>query len=687
LLLYPFKPKIIFEQTKACMKKNYLRHFLFITIFFTAVSGKNLFANNATYEQRRQNYIDTCLAKPNGAKLVLQAYRSLPVDTPTLTTILGNISTGVTSDFDIIELVRISYLYNGAYDAQILPVLNSVPYWINYGDTVRNYWSENHMIMWMSSDWLLHERYGKPIDATLHARLQHYLELKINYGYYEFFSSVYNPYALSGILNLADFAQDATIKSLATQAAQRLMKMLLMLTNDKGVYYPVAGRNYPGKYDGPYDQNHNNLIYLLTGMGDVPTSASHGGAFLATSPIEVDTVAATWTALMDTTFYNGHTLDSGFVLNSSMSSVDKVVFQWSSGGYFHPEVVSETVQLLIDSNLWGHVDFALLHPLASIVTPQSAPGLATELSCISESSVISGENISVFKHNSITLASVLDFWKGKVGFQQYPCVANAGTTPVYTASGKVDANWDNRNPNNQNTHLPYVMQKKNVALEMYRPEPTPQLLGNAFTFKDVQLRWKYSDFDEVVTDSLWIIGRQADGYVAVRKGCPGAFESVIYCPNLGGQAWVIMVGDSLLYGSFANFQNVIHQSQFTEKWYYDTTAQQEVYYAKIVMDTTTIEYAWGVDSAQNTGIANNTLQAVGCQVFPNPANTYLHVELTGISGSRLLQLYNMNGEMVYSYTGTENNRDIPTAALPQGIYALRCTTANGSLSKRIVIAH
>ena len=40
-------------------------------------------------------------------------------------------------------------------------------------------------------------------------------ELKINYGFYEFLSSNYAPYCLSGLLNLADFAQDSTLKSLA----------------------------------------------------------------------------------------------------------------------------------------------------------------------------------------------------------------------------------------------------------------------------------------------------------------------------------------------------------------------------------------------------------------------------------------------------------------------------------------
>ena len=419
-----------------------MKHFATLALVIFSFFQTN--ANNATYEQRRLAFVDSSLAYNTGSLIILQSYKGVPVDSVLLTNKLNLIAAKQTSDFDIIELVRILFLSNGAYDSKILPVLYGVPYWINNYDTVRNYWSENHMIMWMSSDWLLHEKYNKTIDANLRNRLVHYLELKNQYGFYEFFSSTYSPYSLSGLLNLADFAQDAQIKGLAIKAAQRLLKELLRLTNDKGVFFPVAGRNYPGKYESAYGQNHNNLIYLLTGMGNPPYGSSASGSFLASSTLSVDTVIASWQPELDTLYSFGHTLDSGFVLNSGMSPVDKTVFQFSSGGYFHPAVVSETVQLLVDSNMWNHVDFELLKPLSTIITPQSAPALSEALSYISKSSVISGQSVNIFKHHSVTLASIPDFWKGKVGFQQYTCMANVGTTAVYTASGEVFQDWQDR---------------------------------------------------------------------------------------------------------------------------------------------------------------------------------------------------------------------------------------------------
>lgn len=667
------------------MKSYFFRIGLLSFMFFCLTTNK-LFANSADYEQRRNALIDSTLQNSGGSgiTLILQAFRNLPLDTATLNARLAG---APGDDFSIIQWVRLLCLSNGSYDSLILTPLLTVPYWINYGDTTRGYWSENHMIMWMSSDWILHERYGKPSDTTLRTRLIHYLDLKNQFGFYEYFSSTYNPFTLAGLLNLSDFAQDSEIKTKATSAALRLMKSMLMLANDKGTYFPSAGRNYPSKYVNAYGQAHNNIIYLLTGHGPMPGGASITGAFMATSAFEMDSASASWTPELDTVYHVGHSLDTGMIINGNMTPLNKTIFQWSSGAYFHPEVVTETVQLLSDSNMWQHTDFRIFSPLASIVTPQSAPTLAETLSCISKSSVICNEDIAIFKHNSITLSSTLDFWKGKVGFQQYPCVANVGTTAVFTSSGEVKQNWDDRNPSNQNIHLPYVMQKKNLALIMYRPEYVPPIVGAAFNYKDVALHFKDADFDETVNDSMWLLGRQQDRYVAVRRSCIGEIDSVRACPTTGGQTWVIMVGDSLMYGSFANFQSLINQSQFIEQWYFDSLNQQSVYYAKIVVDTTTIEYAWGNDSA-TTGFIDKNQEEFLWSIYPNPANSSLHVEMKKYNEPLMMNIYSIIGELVFSKTISGNHIDLPVDTFKEGIYSIKLISQFGSSQvKRFIVNH
>lgn len=650
------------------------------------------YSNNAVYEARKEAFIDAALANPTGRKLILQAHRGLPLDTAELNALLNTIPVISTSDFNIIELVRILFLTNGTYDAQILPVLNSVPYWMNYSDTLRGYWSENHMIMWMSSDWLLHERYGRNIDADLRNRLVHYLEMKIQFGFYEFFSSTYAPFTVSGLLNLADFCQDAQIKDLATQVVQKALSQILMLTNDKGVFFPVAGRNYPSKYINAYGENHNNLTYLLTGFGEVQAEAQRSGPFLATSTLQVDDIIHSWSAELDTTFYIGHSLDSGFVLNSGMSHVDRIVFQWSSGAYFHPAVVLETVQMLVDSNLWRHVDFRLLRPF-SFIAPEDFPIITENLSVISKSSVICGQTVSAFKSNAVTLSSVHDFWKGKAGFQQYTNIANVGTTAVFTASGEPRPDWENRNSNNQNIHLPYVSQQKNVSLIMYRPEPTIEAMGTAFNNKDVALHWQDAAFDEVVEDSLWLIGRQENGYVAVRRNCIGEINTVRACPTPvnGGQTWVIIVGDSLMYGSFANFQNAIQQAIYEETWSYDTLNNQSVYYAKIELDTISIDYAWVVDSTLQTSVEQRAKNNKQIAAYPNPFDNMLNIDLAGFENENVnIKVFNTVGSVVYAETHAVSNQNniktITTNRWPKGIYLAVFETVTQRITQKIIKA-
>ncbi len=135
-----------------------------------------------------------------------------------------------------------------------------------------------------------------------------------------------------------------------------------------------------------------------------------------------------------------------------------------------------------------------------------------------------------------------------------------------------------------------------------------------------------------------------------------------------GRLWV---GDSAMYDSFSNFQNIIHQSQFTEEWYFDSLTSQSVYYAKIVADTLAIEYAWGVDSV-TTGIQNSTISNPGFSIFPNPANDKFTLNLSSFMNQPItIRVLNMLGQEVYSEKLSNlriDRKTINTASWSEGIY-------------------
>ena len=661
---------------------------LFVSFLLLLAFKTNSYsANDSTYEQRRNAYIDSALINFGHHAIPLQAYRNVPVDSATLSSILNGLPTNGTADFDIVQLVRVLYLSNGQYDTAVMSVLNTLPFWLTNHEVLRDYWSENHMCQWMTSDFLLHERYSRPIDSRLHYRMLHYLQLKVQYGFYEFLSTDYGPYCLSGLLNLADFAQDPEIKSLATQASQKLLTDLLMATNSLGTCYPTAGRNYYGKYETPYDQNYNSLIWLLTGFGQQQTSASHSGGFLASSSIPVDGIIQSWKPHLDTTLIIGHTLEAGFTINDTLNPTDKILFQWSSGAYFAPEVSQATAQLLTDSNMWTHPDFSTFSVFQS-TPPSQFSALSTSLNYASESSIICNDTVKIFKDNTVVLSSVQNFWPGKWGFEEIPCVANVGTTAVFTASGKVIANFENRAATNENNDLPAVTQRSNVALVMYRPDIKLRNLG--IKDPEVSLHWIDSVFDEVRNDSTWLLGRQGNGYVGVRRGCIQVINTLRACSEPNGQTWVIMVGDSSMYGSFNNFQAIIDSSSYAENWIYDSVKGEWTYQAQITIDGNTVAYSWQGDTnvvGPTTAVENVTTEH-HFNIFPNPTTNIVTLDLSSFDNDLVtIKAVNMLGQELYRHdliSAGSKQEAINTSGWADGMYLISVESAQHLTTEKLI---
>jgi hypothetical protein len=100
---------------------KYFTKALLLLSFMSIANG--LFANNAAYEQRRTDYINTALNNFSPDAITIQAYMNVPVDQTVLSAVLNGLKTRSTSDFDIVKLIRILYLDTGVYDNQIIPAL------------------------------------------------------------------------------------------------------------------------------------------------------------------------------------------------------------------------------------------------------------------------------------------------------------------------------------------------------------------------------------------------------------------------------------------------------------------------------------------------------------------------------------------------------------------------------------
>ena len=582
-----------------------------ILILGLVMAGGLLAQNPADYLLRQQAYIDSCLANPNRNTISVQAHEGLEVDTNTLNGIYDQFFVRSTIDFRIVHLVRTLLKGDGTHDSTALAELDPMPFWITPNDTLHGYWSENHMIQWMSSAWLLHEAFGRPIRPTLRQRLVHYLDLKIEYGFYEFFSTTYAQYSLSGLLNLADLAQDTEIRSKAQEAAKRLLTEQMLFCTASGVTFPVAGRNYWERYRQPYG-SHSDMIYLISGRGRVPRDATQAGPFLATSDLDVSDVIASWRPVLDTVIDLTHPLEDAPAIHAGLTEVDRVMMQWSAGMYVHPMYAAQSVPIIDSFGLWTHVDFETFSVLGSI-PPENIVTLAENLSAVSAGSVLAGARAHIFRSGDIALASLEDYWKGKVGYQQFTHVATVKDAAVFTSSGPVETDWDDRSSLTQNTHQPLVTQDGHVALVMYRPENLSAVLP--FDDKTVALFWQDGDFDEVRTEDDWVVGRVDGNYLAVRRPCVDSVRGWAACPVDSGHTWVFAVGDSTMYTSFDAFADVVSNATVTETW--TRMNGDTMFRADVVFDTTEITATWGRSA---TGVRHLRPDIADLHVTPNPAS-------------------------------------------------------------------
>ncbi len=182
---------------------------------------------------------------------------------------------------------------------------------------------------------------------------------------------------------------------------------------------------------------------------------------------------------------------------------------------------------------------------------------------------------------------------------------------------------------------------------------------------------------------MWLLGRQAQGYVAARRSCIGEVNGHRACPTGSGQTWVIVVGNDEMYGSFSNFQSTVTQSQFTETWNINANGDS-VYYASIAMDSIWIEHYW--QPIVNTGISESISNAPTFQMWPNPTHEYINISLDVFNGDVQISAVNGIGQSVYNETISNQGAQltIPVSKWPTGLYSITIRDEEKQLTERMI---
>lgn len=592
------------EPNLTALRYHSIRVFSILSLFFFIMSGcqgdkiKSNFVplSSSGAEARKADYRNTVVSHHPGGfnAMAILAQEGIDIQESTLNDAIDYMLNRGTGDFRLAQLVRVLFLSDYKYDEKLLPSMIELDYWLTNGEDQYVYWSENHMILWMSSAYLMRQREGWQMNSDLDQRLHHYLDLKLKYGFYEFFSSDYYRFTLGALLNLADFAEDNSIKTKATAAAKRMMNELLMVFNDRGAFYPAAGRNYMNHYTG-FDPKA--IFWIITGKGPRRTSADYAGGFLATSSITLDDVAATYSSSINTTLVQGHHQNEKMQIHAQFPRQQRTIFQWSSGGYFHPDTASDTAFTADYFDMEDRKEFKDLAQVAWL--PDSWMGSISKIAAVySRGSSISKATIDVFKNRNVVLTSLDDFYPGYKGYQQWPWAATIEDIAVWTQTGDIPLGWKKQGSGrlSQNSHFPMVQQEGNVALITYFPKFEIRM---SKADKGVNLYWpteRFDEHDEIYghRNGNWLVARKNDSYIGVLRygteiradGSPRAWG------DKGRQMWAVVVGNLAMHGSYNNFKDIISNASIKETFNYDWKKARKVYFTRIDVDGKYIRNWW-----------------------------------------------------------------------------------------------
>jgi len=484
-------------------------------------------------------------------------------------------------DFTIPFLVRLMYL-NETYEDKILAPLLTLDYWITQGDLINSYNSENHMIQWISSYHLVLQKIRERGDVwnnqqdpeRMLFRLNHYLDLKLKYGFHEFFSPTYYRMTLRGLTNLADFSSDPVIKDKAARAILRLVQEWMYVINDEGNKLSTAGRSYDGS--GSTEGGGSEFTWMVTGIGKMNGGAGSVASFMLTSTVDYESIEFKESRYVKLEV--GYDGAERLSVHAGLDQYDRALFQMTSGGYFTKYTSIDTVRFARHYGIHQREelkDLAFLANIPEVFDVLYAPGAAVG-DAYSDGSWLHA-NLHIFKDGGVVLSSAQNHHSGKMGYQTIPWAAAVGDLSVFTGSGDVES------ANSKNSHFPYVKQDENVALIAYHPHA---LIYANKRDKSVTLMWPGEKFDEQAFDGQWAMGRRGDDFIAVYRDDTVQLDNGNFWSNRnkGRQLWIAVVGNERTHGSFANFKDVIANASINQSVSYNFLRTKSVYDTSVTVD-------------------------------------------------------------------------------------------------------
>lgn len=481
------------------------------------------------------------------------------------------------ADFRYVNLLRILYEFGDQIPESTMrkvenTILGFKYWWDKPGENSACYWSENHQILFASAEYLTGQLYpdnvfindglsGKQHMTKARKRILDWLEMRWNYGFTEYYSSVYYKEDIGGMINLIDYAKDPEI----VEKTKIIMDLLMYDVASQTVntmFISASGRAYQGNRKGGSGATLGGITDYYWGSGKKIKPGIMYGMMTTENyklPAVISEIAKDSNNVV---IKQSNGLDISELKEEGYFGTDdrSLMMQFGMEAFSNPEIVRNSLSFVRDKEMFSNeflkdfsiLDFTflrLLHlepAIVRIINPQSN-GVA-----------IQRGNTYTYRTKNYSLYSVQNHHPGTYGDQQHVAGMNIGNSfSIFHTHPAVEEDIEIHSPSYWvgYGHLPHVVQDENISLAIYNIPVKKGLMETAL------LNYTHAYFPKDLFDTAFVyenyaMGKKGDTFCAYICGNPLAFKEY-KTDNLIQQgkqvSWIIEAGSISEDGSFDEF--------------------------------------------------------------------------------------------------------------------------------------
>ncbi|MDX2429840.1 MAG: hypothetical protein QNK35_02840 [Bacteroides sp.] len=488
------------------------------------------------------------------------------------------------SDFRLVNLVRILYEFGDDIPEESLNQIEEVLFnfrywWYDPGENSMCYWSENHQILFASAEYLIGQKYpdilfpksgltGRQHMERARIRALDWLRMRWDYGFIEYYSSVYYKEDIGALINLIDFAGDEEL----VVKSQIIMDLLFydVASQSLGTMFSsVSGRAYQRNRMGREAAEFSGLTNYLWGEGEeIGAHMMYG--MMHSSKYELPPVL------------KEIALDSSEVIIKQSNGLDiselkgegyygsdnrSMMMQWGMESFTNPEIVRNSLAHLRSCNMFSNysqrdfkiLNYRLLHWL------HLEPILIRILNPQTNGISIQRGNTYTFRTPDYSMYTVQNHQVGDYADQQHVFGMNVGRHfSIFHTHPYLEKEVKRQSPNYWvgYGHFPHSAQDKNVNLSIYKIPKKKGLMESAL-LDYTRAYFPATDFDTAFIEGPYVFGKLEDTYCAFIGASDftwrdEAMDDVIQQGKLS--FWITEAGSASEDGSFDSFVSRIRNN-------------------------------------------------------------------------------------------------------------------------------